>query len=145
MFNSQKYVKLIAAVAGAVASSLVALGFTGGHLTTTEIVNLAIAGVGAFQVWYVSETSDNPNGKAIISGVAAALIALQSFVSGGGVLNAAEWLQIGVAALTAMGILGAPGVSLKENARPTVKQILIQKAAVSEGEVVIAPRPQDLP
>lgn len=105
-FNPQKYVNLIISVAGALTSAIFALGTTNGHLTAVEIVNLAIAGVAAFQVWYVTETADNPKGKAVIAFISAALIAGQSVIATHVHLQIGEWLQILVAGLTATGLLG---------------------------------------
>lgn len=105
-----KFGKLIIAVVGAVASTVVALGLTSGHLTSVNIVSLAIAAVAAFQVWYVTETRDNPSGKAIIAGLAAALVALQTVLTNTThIPNLSEWMQILIAGLTAAGVLFAPG------------------------------------
>lgn len=109
--NPQKYVKLIVTVAGALLSALMALGITNGHVTTYEWINLAIVAVGAFQVWYITETSDNPNGKAVISFVTAGLITAQSLVATHAHLGVAAWAQILVAALTATGLLAIPSRS----------------------------------
>lgn len=117
-FNPQKYVKLIVAVAGAIGSALMALGVTGGHLTAVEGVNIALAAIGAFQVWYITETSDNPNGKAVISAVIAVLVAAQSIIATSGGLHAADWAQILVAALTATGLLGIPSTATARKALP---------------------------
>lgn len=105
--------KLAAALFGAIASAVVAMGISGGTITTAEWVNIGIAVVGAFQVWYVTETSDNPNGKAVIAAVAAGLVALHSFLTGGGHVSLVEWMQVGMAALTATGIWAAPSLAQK--------------------------------
>lgn len=117
-FDSQKYIKLIVSIAGTMLSALMALGVSGGHLSPVDLVNIAIAGVAAFQVWYVTETSDNPNGKAVISGVAAALVALSSILGTGGGIHAAEIAQILVAALTATGLLATKSTALTRKALP---------------------------
>lgn len=110
-----RFLKLAAALFGTIASSVAALGITGGHIDATQWVNIGIAAIAAFQVWYVTETSDNPHGKAVIAGVAAALVAVQSFISGGGHIDLTEWMQVGMAALTATGIWAAPSLAKTGN------------------------------
>lgn len=108
--GTQKYGKLIISIVGAVASAVVSLGITNGHLTSVNIVALAIAAVAALQVWYVTETRDNPSGKAVISGIAAALVAAQTVLTNTThVPNLSEWMQILIAGLTAAGVLVTPG------------------------------------
>lgn len=102
-FDVTKYRKLIASLFGAALSAMV--GLSGNHFGAVEAINIAIALIAVFQVWYVTETNDNPHGKSVISGVAAALAAAQTLVATHGHLAAADWSQIGVAALTAAGIL----------------------------------------
>lgn len=116
--NPQRYVKLIVSVAGALFSALVALGITNGHISTYQWINLAIVGVGAIQVWYVTETSNNPNGKAFISFVTALLVAAQSYLSTGGHLGTAGYAQILVAALTSTGLLAIPSTASVMKALP---------------------------
>lgn len=99
---SNKYQKLFVAVFGAIVSGLLAV--SGGHIGVTEIINLVLAGVGAFQVWYVTETNDNPHGKAVIAGVIAALMGAQTLIAAGTGAHLTDWLQVGFAALTAAGI-----------------------------------------
>lgn len=101
-----KYGKLVVALVGVAASAGVSLGM---GITLTQAVNVAIALVAALQVWYVTETRDNPSGKAVIAGFAGALVALQSVISGDGNVDLTEWIQIGVAGLTAAGVLVTPG------------------------------------
>lgn len=108
IFNPQKYVKLIVSLLSVGASTLIALGVTGGHVTLAQALNIAIALVGAFHVWYVTETTDNPSGKAVIAGVTAALMTAASFITGGGHVDLAEWMQIITAGLAATGILAIP-------------------------------------
>lgn len=106
-----RFVKLAAAVFGAVASAVVAMGLTGGRITTAEWLNIVIAGIGAIHVWYVTETSDNPNGKAVLAALTAGLITLQSFVTTSMHVNLTMWMQVGLAALTATGIWAAPSLA----------------------------------
>jgi hypothetical protein len=99
---ANKYQKLIVAIFGAIVSGLLAV--SGGHIGTTEIINLVLAGVGAFQVWYVTETKNNPHGKALIAFVIAALMGAQTLIAAGTGAHLTDWLQVGFAALTAAGI-----------------------------------------
>lgn len=106
---------------GAVASTAAALGITNGHLSYVELVNLAIAAVAAFQVWYITETRDNPSGKAVIAGIAAGLVAVQTVLgTTGHIPTTAEWMQIAIAALAAAGVLVTPG-----NLKPVEANVVI--------------------
>jgi hypothetical protein len=102
LVNTNKYQKLIVAVFGAIVSGLLAV--SGGHIGVTEILNLVLAGAGAFQVWYVTETKDNPHGKALIAALIAALMGAQTLIAAGTGAHLTDWLQVGFAALTAAGI-----------------------------------------
>jgi hypothetical protein len=102
LVNANKYQKLIVAVFGAIVSGL--LAWSGGHIGVTEIINLVLAGVGAFQVWYVTETKNNPHGKAVIAAVIAGLMGAQTLIAAGTGAHLTDWLQVGFAALTAAGI-----------------------------------------
>lgn len=146
-FNPQKYVNLIISVAGALTSAIFALGTTNGHLTTIEVVNLAIAGVAAFQVWYVTETADNPKGKAVIAFISAALIAGQSVVATHVHLQIGEWLQILVAGLTATGLLGTNTTATLRRALPAsyANNTYVVNAGTPQASTEVRPVPPVAP
>jgi hypothetical protein len=105
----RKYAKGIVA---ALAAALVAVGaaLTGNnHIDTTEWVNVAIAAVGAFQVWYAANVNGAPYVKAVIAAATAGLIALQSYIVGG--VTISDWVQIGLAVLGALGVLAFKNVT----------------------------------
>jgi hypothetical protein len=115
-FDASKYSKLVVALFGAIVSGTTVL--SGAHIGATEYINLAIAAVAAFQVWYTTETPGNPNGKAVISGVAAALVAVQTVISTHGSMHGTDWAQIVIAGLTAAGVFTFPSTSLLRRALP---------------------------
>jgi hypothetical protein len=105
----KKYAKGIVA---ALAAVLVALGaaYSGNdHIDATEWVNVAIAGVGAFQVWWAANVNGAPYVKAGIAAATAGLIALQSYIVGG--LSGSDWVQIGIAVLGAVGVVAVKNVN----------------------------------
>lgn len=77
-------------------------------VTTPELVNIAIVGVGAIAVYLVPNLAEGPGTvlKTIVAFVVAALVALQSFLSDG--ITASEWLQIAVAAFAGIGVFIMP-------------------------------------
>lgn len=80
-------------------------------VTTSELINVGIIGVGAVGVYVVP---NSPEGvarflKTAVAFVAAALVALASFLSDG--ITASEWLQIAVAAFAGIGVYIIPNES----------------------------------
>lgn len=142
-FNPQKYIKLIAMLAGAVASGLVAVSTTGGHLGTAEYINLAIAAVGAFHVWYGSETVESPNAKSVFAFVTTGLMVASSLLITGGALHIADIAQILVAALAATGVLATPTTALARRALPA--SYSNNTVVVNAGTPVAATVPQRRP
>lgn len=105
----RKYSKGIVA---ALAAALVAVGaaLTGNnHIDATEWVNVAIAAVGAFQVWWAANVNGAPYVKAGIAAATAGLIALQSYIIGG--VTVSDWVQIALAVLGALGVVAVRNVT----------------------------------
>lgn len=105
----KKYTKGIIA---ALTAALVALGaaYTGNdHIDITEWVNVAIAAVGAFQVWWVANVNGAPYVKAGIAATTAGLIALQSYIVGG--ITTSDWVQIALAVVGALGVVAFKNVN----------------------------------
>lgn len=104
----KKYSKGIVA---ALAAALVAVGaaLTGNnHIDATEWVNVAIATVGAFQVWWAANVNGAPYVKTGIAAATAGLIALQSYIVGG--VTVSDWVQIGIAVLGALGVVAVKNI-----------------------------------
>src|SRR5688500_8362674 len=99
------YAKLIAAVIGAGLAAAVA-AFTDGQITNVETINIAIAVVGAASVFAAPNVPGAMYTKSILAVLSAVLVFLTSAITDG--INTAEALQIGVVALTALGVYAVP-------------------------------------
>jgi hypothetical protein len=110
-----QYNKAIAAVVGAALSVILASLIGDQAISLSEWVNVGIASVAAFQVWYFANHPAQPQVKAVLAALAAALVAVNSFVSDGGI-TAAEWIQVAIAALTAAGVYHVPNKVPKQPA-----------------------------
>lgn len=99
------------AVGGAAGSAVAAWKMDGGKPSLVDFLNLTIAVVGAFQVWYATETRTNPNAKAAFAGVTASLVLLASDITGAGHLTNTQWVQVAVAGMTAAGVFVTPNKS----------------------------------
>jgi hypothetical protein len=111
--NISHYAKAITYIALAVVGVLVT-ALTDNVVTTAELVNVAIIGVGAVATYFVPNLPEGPGGylKAVVAFVAAALVALQSFLTDG--ITTAEWLQIAVAAFAGIGVYIVPNEPPRE-------------------------------
>ncbi len=105
--NIGHYAKSLLYVALAVVGVLVT-ALSDDVVSTAELVNIAIIGVGALGVYLVPNLPQNvaKYGKTIVAFIAAALVALNSFLDGG--ITASEWLQIAVAAFAGIGVFIIP-------------------------------------
>lgn len=94
---------VLLAVAGVLVTAL-----TDNVVTTSELVNVGIIGVGAVGVYWVPNLPEGPAQylKTVVAFVAAALVALSSFLSDG--ITPAEWLQIAIAAFAGVGVYIIP-------------------------------------
>lgn len=100
------YAKTIAmVVATGLSAAIVAL--TGdGVFNDVELINIAIAVVGAVGVLYVPNAPNGPVAKAVVAALMAVLTLAVNFIADGVALS--EWLQLAVAALGALGVYGVP-------------------------------------
>nr|WP_274635522.1 hypothetical protein [Microbacterium bovistercoris] len=101
------YAKAIVYIALAAAAFLVT-ALSDNRIDTSELINLGIVLVGAVGVYL---TPNLPSGwraylKGIVAFLAAALVALLSFLAGG--VTLAEWMQVGIAALAGIGVVIVP-------------------------------------
>ena len=96
-----QYAKWIAAAVGTVLSAAIA-ALTDNVVTDVEWINIAIAGVGSLAVFTAPNVPGSLYTKAILAALMAVLQALVSLISDG--ITAAEWMQLAVAALTALGV-----------------------------------------
>lgn len=106
------YAKFLAQVVGALVAALMPAWFAGdGHLDNSEWVNAAILGLGAVMVLNGGELPAGvwSRAKFYISGALAGLVVVQSALTDGLGITSAEWWQVAIAVLTALGVLFAPG------------------------------------
>lgn len=101
-----RYAKLAAQVVTTILVALVPYLAVGG-LDASAWVNVAIVGVGAAAVFAGPNVPGAPVTKLILSALAAVLVLLSSFITGGITLD--EWLQLALAALGALGVYALPG------------------------------------
>lgn len=94
---------VLLAVAGVLVTAL-----TDNVVTTPELVNVGIIGVGAVGVYVVPNAPEGTARflKTAVAFVAAALVALASFLTDG--ITASEWLQIAIAAFAGIGVYIIP-------------------------------------
>lgn len=107
---------VLLAIAGVLVTAL-----TDNVVTTPELVNVGIIGVGAVGVYVVPNAPEGAARflKTAVAFVAAALVALASFLSDG--ITPAEWLHIAVAAFAGIGVYIIPN----EPTLPTSGQIRV--------------------
>lgn len=106
-----KYGKFIVQIVGAFLGFLLpALVAGNGTLDPSEIVNVAVLGLGAVILLNGGELPAGIWSKAkfYISALLAGLVVLQSAISDGSI-SSAEWWQIAIAVLAALGVLAVPG------------------------------------
>lgn len=100
-----KYLKLIASVAGAALAALVA-AYTDDKITNVEKINIATAIVTAASVFAAPNVPGAMYTKAVLAVLGAVLVFLTSAITDG--ISTSEWFQIGVVALTALGVYAVP-------------------------------------
>lgn len=102
-----RYRKLLTAVLGGVAVVLVS-AMTDNHISLVEALQMAVAGLLAFEVWQATNTPVWPYSKAVaaagLAGLSLAIVYL-SDTHGGLSLTGGEWVNVGIAVLTAAGVL----------------------------------------
>ena len=101
-----KYAKFAAQVVATVLAAVLA-AFTGDNvINATEWVNIAIIGVGACAVFTGPNVPGASYTKTVLAVLAAVLTVLASAIIGG--IDVTEWIQIGMAALGALGVVVLP-------------------------------------
>lgn len=103
------YAKAIAAVVATGLSAVVAALSGDNLIDAQEWVNVAILGVGACAVFAAPNVPGSRYTKAIIAVLTAVLTLLVNMITGG--LDTSELLQLGVAALGALGVYATPNRS----------------------------------
>jgi hypothetical protein len=100
------YAKTVASIiATGIAAALVAL--TGdGQFSDIELINVAIAVVGAVGVLYVPNAPNGPVAKMVIAALMAVLTLAVNLIADG--VTISEWLQLAMAALGAVGVYAIP-------------------------------------
>jgi hypothetical protein len=98
-------------------------------IETQELINLGIILAGAIGVYLVPNLPDSvaKYGKGAVAVATAALIAILSFLGDG--ISTSEWLQVGIAALAAIGVVIVPN----ESKIPVVATV----------DAVVVPAPED--
>ncbi|MGE3795969.1 MAG: hypothetical protein AB7I38_18865 [Dehalococcoidia bacterium] len=103
------YSKMFAAILATIMSGTVAALTGDGVISTVEWINVAILGVGAASVFTAPNVPGARYTKAVIAVLSAALtLAVNLIVDG---VTVSEWLQLGVAALGALGVYAVPNSS----------------------------------
>ena len=101
-----KYSKFIAIVIATVLSAISAALLGDSVISPNEWVNVAIAGVGAAAVFAAPNVPGAAYTKSVLAVLAAGLTVLASVIIGG--VSPAEWIQIAIAALGAVGVYAVP-------------------------------------
>lgn len=78
---------------------------TDAPMDQAAVFNVIALAAGALMVWNSPATQDWAFAKTIASAVAAGAVVISSAVSDG--MSVPEWIQVGVAVLGALGVLGA--------------------------------------
>lgn len=104
----KRYLTLLAAVAGAVATFLVGRT-TDGHLSKVEQLQLLIAGATAVSVWIAANVPAMTWAKVAVAVVLGASQFLVGTIADG--ISSADWAQLVVVVLMAAGVMGANAVA----------------------------------
>lgn len=100
------YGKFLAMVVATVLTAVLAAMAGDNVVSATEWVNVAIAGVGAAAVFTAPNIPGAAFTKSVLAVLTAVLMVLASAIVGG--VSTTEWMQIGLAALGAVGVYAAP-------------------------------------
>lgn len=101
-----QYAKFFAQVVATVLVALSAALFGDNVISSTEWVNVAIAGVGAAAVFTAPNVPGARYTKSILAVLAAVLTVLVSAIVGG--ISTTEWIQIVLAGAGAVGVYAVP-------------------------------------
>lgn len=100
------YAKAIAVVVATVLSGVIAALTGDATISNSEWINVAILGAGALVVFTAPNVPGARYTKAALAVVTAVLTLAVNLISGG--LDVTEWLQLGMAALSALGVYAVP-------------------------------------
>ncbi len=100
------YAKALAAVGATILSGVVAALTGDNHVSPVELVNVAILAVGACAVFAAPNVPGARYVKAVLAVLSAVLVLLVNIIADG--VTVSEWLQLGVAALGALGVYAVP-------------------------------------
>jgi hypothetical protein len=100
------YAKLGAAVVATILSGIVAALTGDAVISDVEWINIAIAGVGALAVFSAPNVPGAPVTKTVLAVLSAVLVLLVNLIADG--VTISEWMQLGVAALGALGVYAVP-------------------------------------
>jgi hypothetical protein len=100
------YGKFLAMVVATILTAVLAAMAGDNVVSSTEWVNVAIAGVGAAAVFTAPNIPGAALTKSVLAVLTAVLMVLASAIVGG--VSTTEWMQIGLAALGAVGVYAAP-------------------------------------
>jgi len=104
--TTMNYAKAGAAVVATVLSAIVAALTGDGVVGDVEWINIAIAGVGALAVFAAPNVPGARYTKAVLAVLSAVLMLLTNLIADG--VTISEWMQLGVAALGALGVYAVP-------------------------------------
>ena len=96
--GAQVVATILAGVAGALTGDQV--------IDTTEWINVAILGVGALMVFTGPNVPGARATKAVLAVLAAVLVLAVNLIADG--IDMSEWIQLGLAALGALGVYAVP-------------------------------------
>lgn len=101
------YRKFLMAAAGAVAVALAA-ATSDDTLTSAEIAQTILAGLGVFSVYVLPNAPGYAFAKSLVAGGTAGLGLLTGWLAAGDKITSSMWLNFGIAVTAAMGVLILP-------------------------------------
>lgn len=113
---------VLLAIAGVLVTAL-----TDNVVTTPELVNVGIIGVGAVGIYVVPNAPEGAARfmKTAVAFVVAALVALASFLTDG--ITTSEWLQIAVAAFAGIGVYIIPNEPTRKSTHAELVQFNVPR------------------
>lgn len=100
------YAKLFAAVVATLMSAVIAALTGDATISDIEWINVAILGVGALAVFASPNVPGASITKAVLAVLSAVLVLSVNLIADG--ITISEWLQLGMAALGALGVYAVP-------------------------------------
>lgn len=100
------YAKAFAAIVATVLSGVIAALTGDGAVDAQEWVNVALLAAGAAAVFAAPNVPGSRYTKAVLAVLTAVLTLAVNLITGG--LDLTEWLQLGMAALTPLGVYAVP-------------------------------------